>query len=73
MSSDQHMKKLVSLRVHVMMRCDMRQHFAPQKMQSESSEYVRKTTGSSQTVGESKWPWRATLKSMRKMLGRQTG
>ena len=31
-----------------------------QKMRTESSEFVRKTTEvSSQTVGESKWPWRA--------------
>ena len=86
-SSDQHMKKLMSLRegLHVMMQCYMRQHFAGrhwlhehpgghalwreptmrkftkesttyfgkgpvcrwnvQRMQSESSEYVRKTTG----------------------------
>ena len=86
-SSDQHMKKLMSLRegLHVMMQCYMRQHFADrywlhehpgrhaswreptmrkftkestthfvkgpecrwnaQKMRSESSEYVRKTTG----------------------------
>ena len=86
MSSDQHMKKLVSFRegLHVMMQCYMRQHFAVrywlhehpvghaswreptmmeftkesttffvkgpvfrwnvQKMQSESSEYVRNTT-----------------------------
>ena len=87
MGSDQHMKKLMSLRegLHVMMRCFMRQHFADrcwlhahpgghaswreptmrkftkesttyfvkglvcnwnvQKMRSESSEYVWKTTG----------------------------
>ena len=87
MSSDQHMKKLMSLRegLHVMLQCYMRQHFADrywlhehpggqaswreptikkftkesttyfvkrpvcrlnvQKMRSESSEYVRKTTG----------------------------
>ena len=86
-SSDQHMKKLMSLRegLHVMMQCNMRQHVADrcrlhehprghaswreptmrkftkesnnyfvkrpvcrwnvQKMRSESSEYVRKTTG----------------------------
>ena len=86
-SSDQHMKKLMSLRegLHVMMQCHVRQHFADrywlhehpgrhaswrehsmrkstkesttyfvkgfvwrwniQKMQSESSEDVRKTTG----------------------------
>ena len=86
-SSDQHMKKLMSLRegLHVMMPCYMRQHFADrywlhehpgghaswreltmrkvtyesttyfvkgpvcrwnvQRRQSESSEYVRKTTG----------------------------
>ena len=86
-SSDQHMKKLMSLRegLHVMVQCYMRQHFADrywlhehpggqsswrepmmrkftkesttyfvkgllcrwnvQKMRSESSEYVRKTTG----------------------------
>ena len=86
-SSDQHMKKLMSLRegLHVMMQCEMRQHFLDrswlhehpgghatwreppmgkftkesttyfvkgpvcrwnvQKMQSESSEYVRKTAG----------------------------
>ena len=88
MSSDQHMKKLMSLRegLHVMMQCYIRQHFAnrfwlhehpggpaswgeptmrkftkesttyfvkglvcrwnvQKKMRSESSEYVRKTTG----------------------------
>ena len=87
MSSDRHMKKLMSLRegLHVMVQCYMRQHFADrcwlhehpgghsswrestrmnftkestthcvkrpvcrgnvQKMRSESSEYVRKTTG----------------------------
>ena len=86
-SSDQHMKKLMSLRegLHAMMQCYMRQHYADccwlqqppgghaswrertmrkftkesityfvkgpvcrwnvQKMRSESSEYVRKTTG----------------------------
>ena len=86
-SSDQHMKKVMSLRegLHVMMQCNMRQHVADrywlhedpgghaswreptmrkftkesttyfvkgpvcrwniQKMQSKSSEYVRKTTG----------------------------
>ena len=95
-SSDQHMKKFMSLRegLHVMMQCYMRQHFAVrywlhehpgghaswseptvwkftkesttyfverlvcrwtvQKMRSKSSEFVRKPTGSSQTVGESK-------------------
>ena len=95
-SSDQHTKKLVSLRegLHVMMQCYMRQRFADryrlhehpgghasrrdpmmrkftkesttyfvkglvckwdvQKMRSESSEYVRKTTGSSQTIEKSK-------------------
>ena len=91
-SSDQHMKKLMSLRegLHVMMQCYMRQHVADrywqhehpgghaswreptvrkctkestiyfmngpvcrwnvQKMRSESSEYVRKTTFFSQKV-----------------------
>ena len=34
-----------------------------QKMRSESSEYVGIQRVSSQTVGESKYPWRATLKS----------
>ena len=102
MSSDQHIKKLMSLResLHVMMQCYMRQHFADrhwlhehprgheswreptmrkftkestthfvtgpvcrwnvQKMRSESSEYVRKTTG----IFTNSWriqkkPWRA--------------
>ena len=39
-----------------------------QKMRSESSGFV-----SSQTVGESKYPWRATLKSMHKKFGRKIG
>ena len=114
-SSDQHMKKLMSLRegLHVMMQCYVRQHFADrywlhehpgghaswreptmrkfikesttyfvkgpvcrwnvQKMRSESSEYVRKQRVSSQSVGESKKPWRAILKSMHRMFGRETG
>ena len=114
-SSDQHMKKLMSLRegLHVMMQCYKRQHFADrcwlhehpggraswreptmrkfskesttclvkgpvcrwhvQKMRSEWSEYVRKTTVSLQTVGESKQPWRATLKSMPRKFGRGFG
>ena len=95
-SSDQHVKKLMSLRegLHVMMQCCMRQHFADrywphehpggqaswreptmrrftkesttyfvkepvrkwnvQKMRSESSEYVRKTTSFFTNSGESK-------------------
>ena len=43
-----------------------------QKMRSESSEYVRKN-GFLHTVGESKQPWRASLKSMHRKFGTQTG
>ena len=41
-----------------------------QKMRSESSEYVRKTTGFF-TVGEATYPWRAILKSMPRKFGRE--
>ena len=77
MSSDQHMKKLKSLRegLHVVMQCYMRQHFADRYKrcnQNPMSMYVKQRV-SSQTVGESKLCWRATWTSTGKKFGRETG
>ena len=112
--SDQHMKKLMSLRecLHVIMQCYMRLHFAdrywllehPGRHASWREPMMRQFTkesttsyedlcadgmfrrfnqnqvntcakqrASSQTVGESKEPRRAILKSMRRKFGRETG
>ena len=44
-----------------------------QRMQSESSEYIRKTTGFFTNSWRIKIAWRATLKSMHRMFGREVG
>ena len=110
-SSDQHMKKLMSLRegLHVMMQCHMRQHCVDlywlhehpgghaswrepsmrkftkesttnfvkgpvcrwnvQKMRSESSEYVRTTTG----FFANSWRIKIALERYFERFGRETG